>query len=265
MKNAIGTEEILKRYDPNGDLVLQTDASGVGVGATILQTNEKGFLQPIAYASRVLTKAEQNYPQIERELIGIIFGVIKFRLFVLGRRFLLQTDHKPLTKICNEHETLPQLVSNRIKKWTMILKAYNYKISHIAGKDNVIADFLSCKPINSIRSTEEETSDNFILFIKGNETVTAECVVAETRKDKTLKQVMQNVRHGWNNNPSSVLLPYFQRRHELTIENDMFLWGDSDNSRVTERNSVERPAWRTPRHNQIQTISQNISMVAETR
>ena len=56
--------------------------------------------------------------------------------------------------------------------------------------------------------------------------MTAECVVAETRKDKTLKQVMQNVRHEWNNNPSSVLLPYFQRRHELTIENDMLLWGD---------------------------------------
>ena len=67
MKNAIGTEEVLKRYDPEGDLILQTDASGIGVGATILQTNENGFLQPIAYASRVLTKAEQNYPQIERE------------------------------------------------------------------------------------------------------------------------------------------------------------------------------------------------------
>ena len=38
LKNSIGTEEILKRYDPNGDLVLQTDASGIGVGATILQT-----------------------------------------------------------------------------------------------------------------------------------------------------------------------------------------------------------------------------------
>ena len=108
----------------------------------------------------------------------------------------------------------------------MILKAYNFKISHIAGKDNVIADFLSCKPINSIRSTEDETSDNSILFIKENETVTAECVIVETRKDKVLRQVMQYIRPGWNNNPSSKLLPYFQRRYELTIENDMLLWGE---------------------------------------
>ena len=69
LKDAIGTDKVLKRYDPDGDLVLQTDASGVGVGATILQTNTKGFLQPIAFASRILNKAERNYPQIERELL----------------------------------------------------------------------------------------------------------------------------------------------------------------------------------------------------
>ena len=103
LKNTITTDGVLKRYDPEGDLVLQTDASGVGVGATILQTNEKGFLQPIAFTSRTLNKAERNYPQIERELLGIVFGVTKFRLFVLGRKFLLQTDHRVLNKICNEH------------------------------------------------------------------------------------------------------------------------------------------------------------------
>ena len=65
LKDAIGTHKVLKRYDPDGDLVLQTDASGVGVGATILQTNTKGFLQPIAFASRILNKAERNYPEIE--------------------------------------------------------------------------------------------------------------------------------------------------------------------------------------------------------
>ena len=112
LKDAICAEKVLKRYDPNSELVLQTDASGVGVGAAILQYNENGFLQPIAYASRILNKSENNYPQIERELLAVVFGVIKFRLFVLGRKFLLQTDHKPLTKICNEHEMITQLTSN---------------------------------------------------------------------------------------------------------------------------------------------------------
>ena len=109
---------------------------------------------------------------------------------------MLQIDHKPLTKICNEHEEIPQLVSNRIKKWAMILKAYNFKISHIPGKDNVIADFLSRKPINSIKSPEEETTDSLIMFIQGNETVTAACVIEETKKDKLLSQVIKNVKDG---------------------------------------------------------------------
>ena len=165
----------MNRYDPNGDLVLQTDASGVGVGATILQLNENGFLQPIAYASRILNKAEQNYPQIERELLGVVFGVPKFRLFVLGRKFLLQTDHKPLTKICNEHETIPQLVSNRIKKWYMLLKAYDFKISHIPGKQNVVADFLSRKPINTMISSEEKSTEHTILLIQDNVAIKAVC------------------------------------------------------------------------------------------
>ena len=142
IKEAICAEKVLKRYNQNAELFLQTDASGVGVGAIILQYNEKGFLQPIAYASRVLNTAERNYPQIERELLGIVFGVTKFRLFVLGRKFILQTDHKPITKICNEHENVTQLASNRIKKWSMLLKAYDFQIKHIPGKDNVVADFL---------------------------------------------------------------------------------------------------------------------------
>ena len=84
-----------------------------------MQYDANRILQPIAYASRILNKAEQNYPQIERELLGVVCGVTKFRLYVLGRKYNLQTDHQPLTKICNEHECIPQLTSNRIKKWSL--------------------------------------------------------------------------------------------------------------------------------------------------
>ena len=117
-------EEVLTHYNPNKELVVQTDASGVGVGACLMQYDSNGIIQPIAYASRVLNKAEKNYPQIERELLGLVFGVTKFRLYVLGRKFTLQTDHKPLRKLCNEKETIPLLTSNRIKKWSLLLKAY---------------------------------------------------------------------------------------------------------------------------------------------
>ena len=227
----------MKRYDPEGDLVVQTDASGVG--ATILWTNEKGFLQPTAYASRILDKAERNYPQIERELLGVVFGVTKFRLFVLGRRFFLQTDHKALTKICKEHETIPQLILNHIKKWTMLLKAYDLKISHIPGKENVTADFLSRRPINSVISPEEKPGECLILFIQENDIVKAECVVAETSKDEILRKVMAHTKNGWDNSPPKELLPYYQRHFEIIIEHNMLLWGDRVIIPDIERNSAE--------------------------
>ena len=107
IKDAITTEEVLAHYSPNKELVLQTDASGVGIGACLMQYDRNGKLQPIAYASRILNKTEQKYAQIERELLGLVFGVTKFRLYVLGRHFTLQTDHKPLTKLCNEKENIP--------------------------------------------------------------------------------------------------------------------------------------------------------------
>ena len=71
--------------------MLQTDASTYGLGAVIEQDNHV-----IAYASRTLSKSEQNYSMIQRECLAIVYALKQFRHYLLGRKFRLVTDHAPL-------------------------------------------------------------------------------------------------------------------------------------------------------------------------
>ena len=85
---------ILPYFDRNKETILQTDASKKGFGAVILQEE-----QPIYYASRALTSAEKNYQNLECEAQAAVWGMEKFHYFLYGKKFILQTDQKPLVSI----------------------------------------------------------------------------------------------------------------------------------------------------------------------
>ena len=76
--------------------VLQTDASSTGLGAVLLQEFEDS-LHPVCFASRKLLDREKRFSTIERECLAIVWAVHKFVRFLWGVRFVLQTDHRPLT------------------------------------------------------------------------------------------------------------------------------------------------------------------------
>ncbi|XP_048586216.1 uncharacterized protein K02A2.6-like [Nematostella vectensis] len=223
LKSAMCSDTVLQHYDPAAELVLHCDASSVGVGATILQPGPDGTLQPVAYASRTLSSAERNYFQIERESLAIVFGLTKFRQYLLGRHFKLLTEHKPLITLLGEHKPVFQLASDRIKRWALLLAAYNYTIEFIPGKDNVFADFLSRKPVECEPSSEEQVTVN-VMFIKEEQIVTASMVAMETKKDNVLRKVLDYTRNGWPDKPEKELLPYYYQRLDLSCEDGELLW-----------------------------------------
>ena len=73
---------------------LQTEASDVGISGILNQEDSKGNARIVSLVSRVLTKYERNYTVTEKELLAIIYSVLKFRYYLVGVSLGIVTDHK---------------------------------------------------------------------------------------------------------------------------------------------------------------------------
>ena len=89
LKEQLCCKPILIHYDPSLPLKLACDASHYGVGAIIAHVLPNGEEKPIAYGSCTLSKTEQNYAQVEKEALAIIFGIRKFTTTYMEESFNL--------------------------------------------------------------------------------------------------------------------------------------------------------------------------------
>jgi hypothetical protein len=128
---------LLQYPDFEKEFIVTCDASAAGIGS-VLSQGTIGRDLPIAYASRVLTKAEKNYSTIERELTAIILECKQFRPYIWGRKFTIVTDHKPLTWIFNMSDP-----NSRIMRLKLKLGEFEYTIICKKGKENSNSDGLS--------------------------------------------------------------------------------------------------------------------------
>ena len=149
LKNRLTSSPILRLpvFQEDKPFVLRTDASDIGLGALLLQDFEGEGRLPIADASKKLLPRERNYSVIERECLGIIWGVEKFRTYLYGVEFLLETDHKPLS-----YMQTAKVLNPRIMRWAMKLQPYRFRIVAIRGQDNLGADYLSWYDLTMYRT-----------------------------------------------------------------------------------------------------------------
>ncbi|KAL1272916.1 hypothetical protein QQF64_028778 [Cirrhinus molitorella] len=143
LKQALVTAPVLAPPDPTLPFILDTDASGVGMGAVLSQVGTGGE-RVVAYHSKTFNKSERRYCVTRRELAAVLFAVRHFKYYLCGIPFIVRTDHSALQWLMSFKEPEGQLA-----RWIEELQTYNMRVVHRAGSGHQNADALSRRPCSA--------------------------------------------------------------------------------------------------------------------
>lgn len=118
--------------------ILFTDASGYCMGAVLSQKDDEGREHPIAYISKKFKDAEIYWTVSEKECFACVWAIKKFRIYLLGQKFTIVTDHSALSWLMNLKDP-----NGRLARWSIYLQAYEFEIIHRKGLIHANADTLS--------------------------------------------------------------------------------------------------------------------------
>lgn len=218
IKKLISSAPVLSYFDPNKDITMSVDASKDALGAVILHDK-----QPIAYASASLTKCQQNYSQIEKELLSILFGCTKFHQYIYGRLVTVETDHKPLITLFKK--ALVDIPA-RLQRIMLRLQPYDLNVIYKPGRYLYIADTLSRAALceNTLQDLDKDLDlhVNFIISYLSASKEKLSQLQDSTSKDPILTQIIGFCQNGWPEHKRSVsqsIKPYFSLKDKLHVLN----------------------------------------------
>lgn len=217
LKELLKSTPVLKYYDVNEDVTIQADASSYALGAVLMQ-NE----QPIAYASRSLSKTEQRYPQIEKEALALRFSCQRFHEYIYGKKLVLETDHKPLEAIFKK----PIFAAPpRLQRILMSVLIYSPTIQYKKGKSMYIADTLSRDCVNG---EEPESTEIEVLSMTPMSDDAISRFEISTTKDPELMELRKTVEIGWPDEREDVpqiVKKYWNFREEISFIDGLLFKG----------------------------------------
>ncbi|UYV65612.1 K02A2.6-like [Cordylochernes scorpioides] len=201
LKELLTTQPILAAYDVRKPTMVSSDASSYGLGAVLKQEGKNGIWRPVAYSSRTMTPTEKRYAQIEKEALAITWACERFQYFLLGNRFRIETEHKPLIPLFSTKEL--SSLTPRLQRFRMRMMRFGFEIVHIPGKELLDADALSRQPLLTTEGGENERPTsahiNAVLSCITDKDEMLTKIFEAQQEDTTLKAVVNYLEQGWPN------------------------------------------------------------------
>ena len=240
LKDMVSEDCLIQFYGPHKPLFIECDASKQGIGCMMLQPDDNipadmnngipSNLQPVAYASKSLSKAEQNYANIERELLGVVFSLETFKHFTSGRQMNIITDHKPLTSLFSK---CLANTSPRLARMMLHISDYDANVLYHKSSKMFLSDALSHLSSHNTRQGKQSEIKGLNISVHDVEMDVREATLDKIRihskTDSTLSLVMRYVLDGWPGNANECAEPaqsYFTYREELTIVDGLLVKGN---------------------------------------
>ncbi|UYV64896.1 K02A2.6-like, partial [Cordylochernes scorpioides] len=227
LKELLTTQPILAAYDVRTPTMVSSDASSYGLGAVLKQEGKNGIWRPVAYSSRTMTPTEKRYAQIEKEALAITWACERFQDFLLGKRFRIETDHKPLIPLFSTKEL--SSLTPRLQRFRMRMMRFGFEIVHTPGKELLDADALSRQPLLTTEGGDDERPTsahiNAVLSSITDKDEMLTKIFEAQQEDTTLKAVVNYLEQGWPDKKkmSQALLSYWHVKDELGVQNGLLM------------------------------------------
>ena len=133
LKEKLSSAPLLRVPNFDSTFEIECDASGIGIGAVLLQ--EK---RPVAYFSEKLHGAQLNYSTYDKEMYALVRALQTWQHYLLPKEFVIHTDHESLKHLKGQSK-----LNKRHAKWMEFIESFPYVIQYKQGKENIVADALS--------------------------------------------------------------------------------------------------------------------------
>lgn len=210
----------LQYFDNRLRTRLIADASPVALGAVLVQFSERDNIpRVVSYASKSLSSTEKRYCQTEKEALALVWAVERFSMYLLGREFELETDHKPLETIFSPSSK----PCARIERWVLRLQSFKYNVKYRKGAANIADPFSRLPTVTEINEFENE-GKFMVLAILDSVAVDTDEIERASMNDPELCSVRECMQSGNWTKPE--VKPYEVFHNEMGIMDNIVVRGN---------------------------------------